>query len=663
MARLPRRAASRWPVSARGSSCSSRRSFGDRFRSRPWSRRRRAPGCPGLPTDDAREPRHDPLASGTDGHRVYLPPALALGISERGSVSRRADASFPETEEAVALYRLLAVQQAARLVRGTPVTAAQIHASATRATGFCSRKRRPSIGGWLCRPRVWTAPCGRRGPMPSRVAGKSAPRFQTARDRAPGARRARRPSARARARHGRARFGRRVARLGAGRDQTPSCDDRYRPVAPAWYWGRMLEPPSPIPSLRRSSLRSRRRAQRSARVSPRCAGGRVRARRPKMKTTRGRNVGDSRRRTAGERRGPVRSSAPGRSRRTCRSGRVWRIRCPTCRKRASCARRGRRVRCCGAGERRQRVEVAPARGPSSRHCLSGVGLSRGPVSRAGRDRARACGAAWETRRGSTSALARHARLDAPCARPVRAPAAPPRAAGSAAGRIGASISPPTSPPLRTCAPAPPLTGACMWRRGPPRRELAVALLAGRQRFHGRLGVRRDRRIVDVEKEALLVVCEALDALGDRYGVFAFSGESADDVSVLPLKTFDERVGLTVRPADCRAGRRPVHPPRSAYSSPHGGALPRTGASPSLAHPLRWQAERRGRLRGSYGVEDTRQAVAEARRQGVAVFCLTVDREAPRYASRIFGRAGFAVLHRTEQLPSVLVDVLRQLIRR
>ena len=67
--------------------------------------------------------------------------------------------------------------------------------------------------------------------------------------------------------------------------------------------------------------------------------------------------------------------------------------------------------------------------------------------------------------------------------------------------------------------------------------------------------------------------------------------------------------------------------------------------------------------GRYGVEDSRQAVAEARRQGVAVFCLTVDREAPRYAARIFGRAGYAVLHRIEQLPVVLIDVLRQLIRR
>ena len=66
--------------------------------------------------------------------------------------------------------------------------------------------------------------------------------------------------------------------------------------------------------------------------------------------------------------------------------------------------------------------------------------------------------------------------------------------------------------------------------------------------------------------------------------------------------------------------------------------------------------------GPYGVEDTRQAVAEARAQDVDAFCLTVDREAPRYASRIFGRAGFGVLRRPDQLSEVLVEVLRRMIR-
>ena len=82
-----------------------------------------------------------------------------------------------------------------------------------------------------------------------------------------------------------------------------------------------------------------------------------------------------------------------------------------------------------------------------------------------------------------------------------------------------------------------------------------------------------RRIVDVEKEALLVVCDALDALGDRYGIFAFSGEGPDDVAVLSLKSFDERRTLVGRPSDCSARLRSVHPHGRCHSAHDGRARP------------------------------------------------------------------------------------------
>ena len=47
------------------------------------------------------------------------------------------------------------------------------------------------------------------------------------------------------------------------------------------------------------------------------------------------------------------------------------------------------------------------------------------------------------------------------------------------------------------------------------------------------------RVVDVEKEALLVVTEALAALGDRHAIFAFSGEGPECVSVTAIKGFAE----------------------------------------------------------------------------------------------------------------------------
>ena len=196
---------------------------------------------------------------------------------------------------------------------------------------------------------------------------------------------------------------------------------------------------------------------------------------------------------------------------------------------------------------------------------------------------------------------------------------------------------------------------------PARRELAVALLADvSASTDGWVDGRQ--RIVDVEKAALLVVCEALDALGDRHAIFAFSGEGPDHIAVVEAKAFSGQLDTCVR-------RRIAALDADGYT--------RLGAAIRHATAA-LREERAGRrlllilsdgkpndvdaYEGQYGVEDTRQAVAESRSQDVHVFCLTVDREAPRYAPRIFGPAGFTLLQRPDQLPVVLIEVLRRLIR-
>ena len=64
----------------------------------------------------------------------------------------------------------------------------------------------------------------------------------------------------------------------------------------------------------------------------------------------------------------------------------------------------------------------------------------------------------------------------------------------------------------------------------------------------------------------------------------------------------------------------------------------------------------------YGVLQLVIVVSEARLQDVRPFCLTIDRQAPEYAPRVFGAHGYALLRNLERLPEVLVAVLRQLLR-
>src|SRR5690606_36294616 len=64
--------------------------------------------------------------------------------------------------------------------------------------------------------------------------------------------------------------------------------------------------------------------------------------------------------------------------------------------------------------------------------------------------------------------------------------------------------------------------------------------------------------------------------------------------------------------------------------------------------------------GRYGVEDMRQAVLEAKLQGIHPFCLTVDRTAASYLNGVFGATQYALLQRPELLPIALVDWIRRL---
>jgi nitric oxide reductase NorD protein len=195
---------------------------------------------------------------------------------------------------------------------------------------------------------------------------------------------------------------------------------------------------------------------------------------------------------------------------------------------------------------------------------------------------------------------------------------------------------------------------------PGRRDLAIAVLVDASASTD-AWVAAGLRVVDVEKEALVLLLEALGALGDRHAVLAFSGEGRDAVRVATVKGFDERAGPSA--AQRVAALEPDGYTRVGAAIRHATAL--LGAERARQRLLLLLSDGKpndvDEYGGPYGIEDTRQAVAEARLQGLVPFCLTVDREAPAYLPAIFGPRGFAVLPSPGVLPTVLVDVVRALV--
>jgi nitric oxide reductase NorD protein len=169
------------------------------------------------------------------------------------------------------------------------------------------------------------------------------------------------------------------------------------------------------------------------------------------------------------------------------------------------------------------------------------------------------------------------------------------------------------------------------------------------------------QVIDVEKIALLLASEALDALGDPYTILTFSSRRAEDVRVTTIKAFADRSGDLVRRRV--AALKPEGNTRLGAAVRHATAL--LARQPAGHRLLLIRSDGRpndiDHYQDRYAVEDSRQAIVEARAADVYPFCLTIDREGPDYLARVFGAAGHTVLRRPDQLPVALLHVVRQLL--
>lgn len=173
-----------------------------------------------------------------------------------------------------------------------------------------------------------------------------------------------------------------------------------------------------------------------------------------------------------------------------------------------------------------------------------------------------------------------------------------------------------------------------------------------------------KRIIDVEKEALVVMAEALESIGDEYAIYGFSGYGRDNVEFFIVKEVEEPYSDAVKR-------------RIDAMKPHRS----TRMGPPIRHAMQKLQRRTTRLktlillsdgypqdfdygkdrRGKdYGIQDTKVALQEARRTGIHTFCITVDREGKSYLPEMCGEGKFIVIENVAQLPQLLPKIYRGL---
>jgi hypothetical protein len=177
---------------------------------------------------------------------------------------------------------------------------------------------------------------------------------------------------------------------------------------------------------------------------------------------------------------------------------------------------------------------------------------------------------------------------------------------------------------------------------------------------------RPRRIIDVNKEALVIMAQALEEIGDSYAIMGFSGHGRDNVEFYVIKEFDNelsdevkaRVGAVEPKRSTRMGTAIRHV-REKFKDVSSRAKHVILLSDGFPQDFDYGHDRRS---NAYGIQDTMVALKELEMSGVLPFCITVDRTGHDYLRQMCSASRYLVIEDITSLPRQLPKIYEQVVR-
>jgi hypothetical protein len=197
------------------------------------------------------------------------------------------------------------------------------------------------------------------------------------------------------------------------------------------------------------------------------------------------------------------------------------------------------------------------------------------------------------------------------------------------------------------------------RRDKKTRDVSVAFLVDMSFSTGET-LPSGKRIIDVEREGLVMMAEALESIGDRWAVYGFSSERRDKVDFHVIRDFDEPFNDNVKMRF--EGIKPVAQTRLGAAIRHANRL--LGRQNSLIRLLVLLSDGRpydvdyGDV--DYAVEDTKMALWEGRTRGISSYCITVDKKSRDYLPHMYGEANYTIIDNIDALPISLPLIYKKL---
>lgn len=200
------------------------------------------------------------------------------------------------------------------------------------------------------------------------------------------------------------------------------------------------------------------------------------------------------------------------------------------------------------------------------------------------------------------------------------------------------------------------------------RDVAVSLLLDQSSSTARTITRNPlqpythpgRRIIEIEKEGLVLMSEALEAVGDIYSINGFTSEGRRNVKFYVVKDFHEkyndevekRIGGITFQNNTRLGAAIRHASHKLLRQES-----RTKLLIILTDGRPYDHDY-GDAR--YAREDVREALTEAKISGVTPFCITIDRESEAELKELYGNVGYTIIDDVLSLPERMPNIYRRL---
>lgn len=162
------------------------------------------------------------------------------------------------------------------------------------------------------------------------------------------------------------------------------------------------------------------------------------------------------------------------------------------------------------------------------------------------------------------------------------------------------------------------------------------------------------------KEALVLLAESLEVVGDCYGIYGFSGMRRSRSELYCIKAPDELYDKQVQQRIAAIGPREytrMGPPIRHLTKQLLGMQSKVRLLIVISDG---KPEDYDDYKGEYAIEDTRKALLEAKGNGMYTFCITIDKSAHEYLGHMFGRKNYIFINNVSTLPTRMAEMYRLL---